>query len=177
MADDTDTVRFTVGRIEVEPNSPNTIPSLARFTVDFRHPDEGVLTALGDQVADVAAKAAAPCTVQVTQTSRMAPDAFPEPMVALIEDAARSLDLRVIRLASGAFHDACSPPRPVHGNDLRALPGRHQPPPGGICRTGRPCRRHPGADGVPGGACQSGLIAGQSGQMRAPGLTRLRTTS
>ena len=106
MADDTDTVRFTVGRIEVEPNSPNTIPSLARFTVDFRHPEEAVLTALGDRVADVAAEAAAPCTVQVTQTSRMAPDAFPETMVALIEDAARSLDLGVIRLASGAFHDA-----------------------------------------------------------------------
>ena len=33
----------TVGRVEVEPNSPNVIPGVVRMTVDLRHHDDGVL--------------------------------------------------------------------------------------------------------------------------------------
>jgi N-carbamoyl-L-amino-acid hydrolase len=33
MADETDTVRFTVGRFEVTPGSPNTVPSRVFFTI------------------------------------------------------------------------------------------------------------------------------------------------
>ena len=59
MADESDTVRFTVGRMEVYPNSPNTVPSRVLFTIDFRHPDLAVLTDLGDQIAAICeAKAA-----------------------------------------------------------------------------------------------------------------------
>jgi N-carbamoyl-L-amino-acid hydrolase len=36
MADDSDTVRFTVGRFEVTPNSPNTVASRVLFTIDLR---------------------------------------------------------------------------------------------------------------------------------------------
>jgi beta-ureidopropionase / N-carbamoyl-L-amino-acid hydrolase len=37
MNDAADTVRFTVGRFEVAPNSPNTVPNRIYFTIDFRH--------------------------------------------------------------------------------------------------------------------------------------------
>ena len=39
MHDETDEVRFTVGRIEVFPNSPNTVPARVVFSIDFRHPE------------------------------------------------------------------------------------------------------------------------------------------
>ena len=39
--DPTDTVRFTVGRMLVTPNSPNSVASHVLFSVDVRHPDPG----------------------------------------------------------------------------------------------------------------------------------------
>ena len=38
-----DTLRFTIGRVEVYPGSPNTVPGKASFTVDMRHPWNEVL--------------------------------------------------------------------------------------------------------------------------------------
>jgi beta-ureidopropionase / N-carbamoyl-L-amino-acid hydrolase len=43
MADPDDQVRFTAGRVNVTPNSPNTIPEKVLFSIDFRHPDRGLL--------------------------------------------------------------------------------------------------------------------------------------
>jgi N-carbamoyl-L-amino-acid hydrolase len=37
--DPTDTTRFTVGRMLVTPNSPNSVASHVLFSVDVRHPD------------------------------------------------------------------------------------------------------------------------------------------
>ncbi len=106
MLDPTDTVRFTVGRMEIEPNSPNTIPSKVSFTIDFRHPDEAVLEERAGQIAKIVAAATTPCSATVTQTSASKPGVFPEHLVGLIEGAAQGLDLGVMRLPSGAFHDA-----------------------------------------------------------------------
>ena len=38
-----DTLRFTIGRFEVSPGSPNTVPGKVHFTIDLRHPDDAVL--------------------------------------------------------------------------------------------------------------------------------------
>jgi N-carbamoyl-L-amino-acid hydrolase len=38
----TDTLRFTIGRVEVAPGSPNTVPGKASFTIDMRHPSNAV---------------------------------------------------------------------------------------------------------------------------------------
>ena len=40
-----DTLRFTIGRVDVSPGSPNTVPGKAIFTIDMRHPDDAVLEA------------------------------------------------------------------------------------------------------------------------------------
>ena len=42
-ADADDTLRFTIGRVEVSPGSPNTVPGKVIFTIDMRHPDDAVL--------------------------------------------------------------------------------------------------------------------------------------
>ena len=47
LYDSADTVRFTVGRFEVTPNSPNTVPGRVLFTIDLRHPQAEVLSRLG----------------------------------------------------------------------------------------------------------------------------------
>jgi N-carbamoyl-L-amino-acid hydrolase len=106
MLDDTDTVRFTVGRVEVAPNSPNTVPARAFFTVDFRHPDAATLARLGDQVATVCGANAKGCEVRIAETIRSEPAAFSAPIVASVTAAALRLGFPHMEIVSGATHDA-----------------------------------------------------------------------
>jgi N-carbamoyl-L-amino-acid hydrolase len=106
MEDATDVVRFTVGRFEVSPNSPNTVPGRVFFTVDFRHPDPAVLQRLGDQVAAVCAAHARGCAVAVTPTFDAEPTHFTQDIVAAVGAAAARLGLPHRDIFSGAFHDA-----------------------------------------------------------------------
>ena len=106
MDDRADTVRFTVGRFEVAPNSPNTIPNRVYFTIDLRHPDASTLGHLGDQVEAICRGNAKGCDVNVTQMLRSEPTDFAPAILAVIEDAASRLQLPSMRMASGATHDA-----------------------------------------------------------------------
>jgi N-carbamoyl-L-amino-acid hydrolase len=106
MADPDDIVRFTVGRIVVEPNSPNTIPEKVTFSIDFRHPDQTVLDSRCASIEALLEGAVAPCSYQLVPTTSMNPVAFPEAVVGRIEASARQLGHNCLRLASGAFHDA-----------------------------------------------------------------------
>ncbi len=106
MADPTDTVRFTVGRFEVSPGSPNTVPGHVLFTVDFRHPEEEALVRLGDQVAALCQKLAGPCTVTVRETTRNPPTWFDRKVIDLVARAAGELNLPATEIFSGAGHDA-----------------------------------------------------------------------
>ena len=104
--DPSDTTRFTVGRFELQPNSPNTVASKAVFTIDFRHPDEQVLQQMGDPIDALAAEAADPCDVLVKETFSNPPVHFPGSMVEAITSAAAGQGLTHMKLPSGAFHDA-----------------------------------------------------------------------
>jgi len=105
-ADPADVLRFTVGRVEVFPNSSNTVADLARFSIDLRHPDAAVLTARGDAIAATVQGAMAKCRATVTETFNALPARF-DPMVQnSIEAAALALGLKPKRMPSGAFHDA-----------------------------------------------------------------------
>lgn len=106
MEDPRDLTRFTVGRLLVEPNSPNTIPSKVTFTIDFRHPDAAELKRRGGAIERVIHEAVKPCTAAVVTTSEMSPTPFAGPIPSLIETAAAAIGLKAARLASGAFHDA-----------------------------------------------------------------------
>jgi len=104
--DPSDTVRFTVGRFVVTPNAPAVVPGHVAFTIDFRHPDEAVLIALGDQVEPICRANARNCAVTVTQTSRGKPITFLDPVPAAVGKAAAGLGLGHMRINSGAGHDA-----------------------------------------------------------------------
>jgi N-carbamoyl-L-amino-acid hydrolase len=106
MEDPSDLTRFTVGRLVVEPNSPNTIPSKVTFTIDFRHPDAAELKRRGSAIERVVHEAVKPCTATMVTTSEMSPTLFDGPVPSLIESAAAALKLKATRLSSGAFHDA-----------------------------------------------------------------------
>jgi N-carbamoyl-L-amino-acid hydrolase len=104
--DPADVTRFTVGRMLVTPNSPNSVASHVLFSVDLRHPDPAKIRALGEAVGPLARKAAQFCTVKVTPTLHDDPCAFDAGVIGAIENAAQSLALPHMRLASGASHDA-----------------------------------------------------------------------
>ena len=106
MHDPDDVLRFTVGRIEVAPNTSNSVADRVRFTIDFRHPDKAVLLARGDAIEGVARAAVRNAGVVVTETFRALPVAFHPLVVGAVEDAAGALGLSHMRLPSGAFHDA-----------------------------------------------------------------------
>jgi beta-ureidopropionase / N-carbamoyl-L-amino-acid hydrolase len=106
MHDETDVLRFTVGRIEVFPNSPNTVPARVTFSIDFRHPDAAVLDARGGRIEQVCRRLAGGCAVRVTETFNRPPCVFPDQIVDAVESAACDLGLPYMRLPSGAFHDA-----------------------------------------------------------------------
>ena len=104
--DPADITRFTVGRMLVTPNSPNSVASHVLFSVDLRHPDPQTIARLGDAVAPLARKAAKFCEVKVTPTLHDDPCVFNAEVTAAIEDAAAKLELPHLRLPSGASHDA-----------------------------------------------------------------------
>lgn len=106
MHDEHDTVRFTVGRFVVSPNAPSVVPGHVTFTIDFRQPEQKVLTRLGDQVETVCRENAKACTVTVTETSRTPPIRFAGPIPDMILSVARRLDLPHMEIFSGAGHDA-----------------------------------------------------------------------
>lgn len=100
MDDPDDVLRFTVGRITVEPNTSNSVAGKARFTIDLRHPDAAVLRARGDAIATTVPGA------EVSEVFTAMPIVFDPAVVDAVERAADNLGLRHRRIPSGAFHDA-----------------------------------------------------------------------
>ncbi|WP_254276166.1 M20 family metallo-hydrolase [Halomonas sp. 3H] len=101
-----DQVRFTIGKFALSPNSVNTIPQRARFTIDLRHPDPTVLEALDAAFRQLAQREWSGCTARLEATSRVAPVAFDEALVAVLDEAVKAHWPEAPRLVSGAFHDA-----------------------------------------------------------------------
>jgi beta-ureidopropionase / N-carbamoyl-L-amino-acid hydrolase len=99
----------TVGFVEVRPNSRNTIPGHVFFTVDFRHPDDAVLTAMDAELRRACADAAAASgglEVAVKEFWHFPPTPFDPALVAAVRDAAAAQDYRHLDIVSGAGHDA-----------------------------------------------------------------------
>jgi beta-ureidopropionase / N-carbamoyl-L-amino-acid hydrolase len=106
MHDPHDVLRFTVGRVIVEPNTSNSVANRASFTIDFRHPDKQVLLARGDAVAGVVQAAVRDASVTIEETFHALPVSFAPSVIDAVEHAAATQAYRHMRLPSGAFHDA-----------------------------------------------------------------------
>jgi beta-ureidopropionase / N-carbamoyl-L-amino-acid hydrolase len=98
----------TVGRVEVEPNSPNVIPGVVRMTVDLRHHDDGVLQDMEGRLYAAIERIAKGDKVQI-ETKRlqdMAAIKFHPDCVGAVRAAAQGLALAHRDIISGAGHDA-----------------------------------------------------------------------
>lgn len=100
--------RFTVGAMDVFPNSPNTVPGRARFTIDLRHPENEMLQMIGGRIHAICASYSSPCHTEVKQISAAEPVAFPQAMVNMISRHAEALGLGHKLISSGAGHDAAA---------------------------------------------------------------------
>ena len=98
----------TVGRIDLHPNLVNVVAARAAMTIDLRNTDEAVLAAsergLRATVDEIAA--AEGVTAAWRELARFAPVAFDDDVVALVERTAAARGLSVMRMPSGAGHDA-----------------------------------------------------------------------
>jgi N-carbamoyl-L-amino-acid hydrolase len=106
VQDPEDTIRFTVGRFLVSPNSPSVVPARVEFTVDVRHNDAATLTALGKKILETCVASAGRCSVSIEPVSLVAPVVFRDSVQQLIRDAAVRQRLSHFTLPSGAGHDA-----------------------------------------------------------------------
>lgn len=98
----------TVGRFRVEPDTINTIPGKAVFSVDFRHPDAKAIEALSGRLSELGETVARNRGVEITVdrfwTSEPTP--FDPAVVEAIRTACQKLGLDAGELWSGAGHDA-----------------------------------------------------------------------
>jgi len=98
----------TVGRIDLHPNLVNVVATRATLTLDLRNTDEAVLATsergLRARVDEISA--AEGVTASWRSLARFAPVAFAEDVISLVERAAGDRGHTVMRLPSGAGHDA-----------------------------------------------------------------------
>jgi N-carbamoyl-L-amino-acid hydrolase len=104
--DEDDTLRFTIGRVEVSPGSPNTVPGKVSFTIDMRHPRNEVLEAHEAKLRAIVAAKAPPCPATIERVTNVAPTDFDPEVIGLVRDKARALGLTNMDMPSGAGHDA-----------------------------------------------------------------------
>ena len=101
-----DTLRFTIGRVEVSPGSPNTVPGAVIFTIDMRHPDDGVLEAHEKKLLDIVGRKSRPCSGRIERVTNVAPTGFDPRVIDLVRAKAQALKLGHMDMPSGAGHDA-----------------------------------------------------------------------
>ena len=101
--------RATVGKMQVHPGSPNTVPGTVFFTVDLRHPDEEYLTLMDARLkADCAAvNEDLGLQLQLEQIWHFPATPFHEECIAAVRKAAAGNAIAHMELVSGAGHDAC----------------------------------------------------------------------
>jgi N-carbamoyl-L-amino-acid hydrolase len=98
----------TVGRISVEPDSINVIPSRARFTADVRSFDDSVVDRGVEEIefeVDAACERVG-ASYEIREIWRIPHTDFSESVCSTIEGAAAEVDVSTERLVSGAGHDA-----------------------------------------------------------------------
>ena len=104
--DEHDMLRFTIGRVDVGPGSPNTVPGRTTFTIDMRHPEDAVLEAHEKRLKEIVVAKAAPCTAGIERVTAVPPTIFDPMVVDLVRARTNALKLSNMDMPSGAGHDA-----------------------------------------------------------------------
>jgi N-carbamoyl-L-amino-acid hydrolase len=100
--------RGTVGFMQVSPNSRNVVPGEAKFSVDFRHPDDRGLKVMEQKLRTASAQVEGECgvTVAVEEVVYFPPCRFDDECVAAVRAGANAGGYPAIEIVSGAGHDA-----------------------------------------------------------------------
>ena len=119
----------TVGFVQVSPNSRNTIPGRVFFTVDFRHPEDAVLTAMDRELRQACERRARRSASRsrsrnsgISRRRRSTP--ISSPRCAMLPRR-RAIRIRTSSAAPATTPSTWRASRRAHG--LRALRRRHQP--------------------------------------------------
>lgn len=106
LADETDEMRFTIGRFEVRPGGISVVPGQVHFTVDMRHPSSATLKQQGNRVDEICRENAGPCQVSVEEFITSETLDFPEDIRARLREAADRRGFPSQPIFSRASHDA-----------------------------------------------------------------------
>ena len=98
----------TVGRVEVEPNSPNVIPGVARMTIDLRHHDDDTLEDMERSLHAAIEEIALDDKVDIAlkKLHDVAAIKFDPDCIAAVRAGAAALGFSHRDIISGAGHDA-----------------------------------------------------------------------
>jgi N-carbamoyl-L-amino-acid hydrolase len=98
----------TVGRLDLHPDLVNVVAARATLTVDLRNTDEAALVEVERRLREEVARLAATegCEVAWRRLARFEPVDFDPAVVDQVESTAQRLGHTVMRLPSGAGHDA-----------------------------------------------------------------------
>ncbi len=105
MADE-DVIKFTIGRVVVEPNAPSVVPAKVIFRIDLRHPDNTVLEACGARLEEIAREEAGACRVEIRRLVDAPSNDFDEGLKQAIRVSADRRGLSRLDVLSAAGHDA-----------------------------------------------------------------------
>ena len=102
--------RLTVGIIETQPGSPNTVPGRLRFTLDLRHPDADQYRSLCAEAERIVAEALAAEGLrgEIRRVWEAPGVTFDADCVAAVRAAVKALDYPSMEIVSGAGHDSCN---------------------------------------------------------------------
>jgi len=98
----------SVGLIENRPNSRNVVPGEVFFTVDLRHPDEGVLDKMEKEYQAALPRIASELNLEVEEKRIWNSPAvrFAAPLIDCVREGAKQAGYAWREMASGAGHDA-----------------------------------------------------------------------
>lgn len=95
-------LRYTIGKVQLEPNVANVIPGLVTFSLDLRHQDQLVLS----EAVGVVAKLVDQYRAKLERTTAVMPTQMNMGLQGEITEACQSVGLTHQFLPSGAGHDA-----------------------------------------------------------------------
>jgi N-carbamoyl-L-amino-acid hydrolase len=98
----------TVGKIDLHPNLINVVPATATITVDLRNTDEALLCRAEDEVKSYIESLARDegVTISTRRLARFEPVEFHPTLIDMVERLATERGCSVMRMPSGAGHDA-----------------------------------------------------------------------
>jgi N-carbamoyl-L-amino-acid hydrolase len=101
-----DILRLTFGRLQVWPNSPNTVPGKVDLIVDLRHPMQSEIDAVAARINEVVAQEAPPCRGAARIVSTVSPVHFDSAIRTRLKRACDVVGHASRSIISGAGHDA-----------------------------------------------------------------------